>query len=271
MEPVQHGGHRERALRRHRHHRCLYHRDKTGEGQAVSTSIVNAGLLHTSYAWIHADGSTGETGTMSMVTSTGCRPSTGCTSAADGAWVFLAAVSAEERARLGKAGGRSRCCHRGHRASRGAPHRAWPADGGGVLRPARRRRCAGRDHRRDILSLDLRRPGGQGIATGDRNLVGQRGSVRGSGPARQPVAGGVRDSTRPVDVRRTLPGDPPRTRILRRPRSTTWPPNGHSRSDGDGRAMSEPGGRGRPAPILTEDNHCLLGGGSGGQAGRPTM
>ncbi|MDQ1520111.1 MAG: hypothetical protein QOI55_1184, partial [Actinomycetota bacterium] len=35
---------------------ALYHREKTGEGQAVSTSIVNAQLLHTSYAWIHADG-----------------------------------------------------------------------------------------------------------------------------------------------------------------------------------------------------------------------
>ena len=35
---------------------ALYHRDRTGQGQAVSTSIVNAGLLHTSYAWIHSDG-----------------------------------------------------------------------------------------------------------------------------------------------------------------------------------------------------------------------
>ena len=39
---------------------ALYHRDKTGQGQQVSTSIVNAGLLHTSYAWIHADGTPGE-------------------------------------------------------------------------------------------------------------------------------------------------------------------------------------------------------------------
>jgi crotonobetainyl-CoA:carnitine CoA-transferase CaiB-like acyl-CoA transferase len=36
---------------------ALYHRDRTGEAQAVSTSIVNAGLLHTSYAWIRSDGS----------------------------------------------------------------------------------------------------------------------------------------------------------------------------------------------------------------------
>ena len=39
---------------------ALYHRDRTGEGQAVATSIVNAGLLHTSYVWIHADGTPGD-------------------------------------------------------------------------------------------------------------------------------------------------------------------------------------------------------------------
>jgi len=38
---------------------ALYHRDRTGEGQAVATSIVNACLLNTSYAWIHADGTPG--------------------------------------------------------------------------------------------------------------------------------------------------------------------------------------------------------------------
>jgi len=39
---------------------ALYHRERTGTGQSVSTSIVNACLLNTSYAWIHADGSPGE-------------------------------------------------------------------------------------------------------------------------------------------------------------------------------------------------------------------
>ena len=39
---------------------ALYHREKTGRGQSVSTSIVNACLLNTSYAWIHADGTPGE-------------------------------------------------------------------------------------------------------------------------------------------------------------------------------------------------------------------
>lgn len=36
---------------------ALMHRDKTGEGQMVDTSIVNAGLLNTSYAVAKADGS----------------------------------------------------------------------------------------------------------------------------------------------------------------------------------------------------------------------
>ena len=33
---------------------ALYHRERTGAGQAVGTSIVNACLLNTSYAWIHS-------------------------------------------------------------------------------------------------------------------------------------------------------------------------------------------------------------------------
>ncbi len=36
---------------------ALYHRDRTGEGQFVDTSIVNAGLLNTSYAVARPDGS----------------------------------------------------------------------------------------------------------------------------------------------------------------------------------------------------------------------
>jgi len=38
---------------------ALYARERTGVGQAVSTSIVNAALFATSYAWIHADGTPG--------------------------------------------------------------------------------------------------------------------------------------------------------------------------------------------------------------------
>jgi crotonobetainyl-CoA:carnitine CoA-transferase CaiB-like acyl-CoA transferase len=39
---------------------ALYDRERTGLGQSVSTSIVNACLLNTSYAWIHTDGSPGQ-------------------------------------------------------------------------------------------------------------------------------------------------------------------------------------------------------------------
>ena len=38
---------------------ALFHRARTGDGQSVSTSIVNACLLNTSYAWIHDDGTPG--------------------------------------------------------------------------------------------------------------------------------------------------------------------------------------------------------------------
>jgi crotonobetainyl-CoA:carnitine CoA-transferase CaiB-like acyl-CoA transferase len=78
---------------------ALYHRDKTGRGQAVSTSIVNAGLLHTSYAWIHADGSPGDWNHID-----GGQFGLGAFyrlyQCADDVWVFIAAISPEERARL---------------------------------------------------------------------------------------------------------------------------------------------------------------------------
>jgi crotonobetainyl-CoA:carnitine CoA-transferase CaiB-like acyl-CoA transferase len=35
---------------------ALYHRDRTGEGQFLTTNILAAGLLNTSYVWIDADG-----------------------------------------------------------------------------------------------------------------------------------------------------------------------------------------------------------------------
>ena len=78
---------------------ALYHRDRTGEGQEVSTSIVNAGLLHTSYAWIHADGRPGD---WSHVDGQqyGLSPFYRLYECADGRWLFLAAVSDQERQRL---------------------------------------------------------------------------------------------------------------------------------------------------------------------------
>src|ERR1700722_2626793 len=77
---------------------ALYLRERTGEGQAVSTSIVNAALFATSYAWIHADGTpgpwrhpdAGQYGLSALyrMYETG-----------DG-WIFLAAVTDDEVARL---------------------------------------------------------------------------------------------------------------------------------------------------------------------------
>jgi crotonobetainyl-CoA:carnitine CoA-transferase CaiB-like acyl-CoA transferase len=84
---------------------ALYHRDRTGEGQAVSTSIVNAGLFHTSYAWIHADGSPADWGHVDK-NQYGLGPFYRLYECADGGWVFLAAVSPEARAQLFAAMGR---------------------------------------------------------------------------------------------------------------------------------------------------------------------
>ena len=78
---------------------ALYHRDKTGEGQAVSTSIVNAGLLHTSYAWIHADGSEADWGHVDG-DQFGLSPYYRLYRCAAGEWVFLAAITTEAQAQL---------------------------------------------------------------------------------------------------------------------------------------------------------------------------
>jgi crotonobetainyl-CoA:carnitine CoA-transferase CaiB-like acyl-CoA transferase len=78
---------------------ALYHRDRTGEGQAVSTSIVNAGLLHTSYAWIHSDGRAPAWGQVDG-DQFGLSPYYRLYRCASGEWVFLAAVTNEARAAL---------------------------------------------------------------------------------------------------------------------------------------------------------------------------
>jgi crotonobetainyl-CoA:carnitine CoA-transferase CaiB-like acyl-CoA transferase len=78
---------------------ALYHRDRTGEGQEVSTSIVNAGLLHTSYAWIREDGTPGD---WSHVDGDqfGFGPFYRLYHCSDDRWVFVAAISPEDRAKL---------------------------------------------------------------------------------------------------------------------------------------------------------------------------
>ena len=78
---------------------ALYHRDRTGEGQAVSTSIVNAGLLHTSYAWTRSDGTAPDWGRVDG-DQFGLSPYYRLYRCALGEWVFLAAITSEARASL---------------------------------------------------------------------------------------------------------------------------------------------------------------------------
>jgi len=78
---------------------ALYHRDRTGEGQAVSTSIVNAGLLHTSYAWTHSDGTAPDWGRVDG-DQFGLSPYYRLYRCALGEWIFLAAITSGARAKL---------------------------------------------------------------------------------------------------------------------------------------------------------------------------
>jgi crotonobetainyl-CoA:carnitine CoA-transferase CaiB-like acyl-CoA transferase len=78
---------------------ALYHRDKTGEGQAVSTSIVNAGLLHTSYAWIHDDGRPTDWGHIDA-NQYGLSPYCRMYRCSDGGWIFVCATRPQEQATL---------------------------------------------------------------------------------------------------------------------------------------------------------------------------
>jgi crotonobetainyl-CoA:carnitine CoA-transferase CaiB-like acyl-CoA transferase len=78
---------------------ALYHRERTGEGQAVSTSIVNAQLLLTSHAWIHADGTPGEWARVDEGQH-GFSPFYRLYECADQRWLFLAAVRMEQRIAL---------------------------------------------------------------------------------------------------------------------------------------------------------------------------
>src|ERR1700733_1239193 len=78
---------------------ALYHRDRTGEAQAVSTSIVNAGLLHTSYAWIQSDGTEPDWGHVDA-DQFGLSPYYRLYQCAQGGWVFLAALTSQAQAKL---------------------------------------------------------------------------------------------------------------------------------------------------------------------------
>ena len=78
---------------------ALYHRDRTGEAQAVSTSIVNAGLLATSYAWIDAAGNPADWGHVDR-DQTGLSDDYRMFRCADDRWVFVVAPDDPTRAAL---------------------------------------------------------------------------------------------------------------------------------------------------------------------------
>lgn len=83
---------------------ALYERERSGRGQEVGTSLVNASLLATSYAWVHADGTPGEWEQVDAGQH-GLGPFYRLYEAADG-WVFVAAVAPEHRRGLLRAVGR---------------------------------------------------------------------------------------------------------------------------------------------------------------------
>ena len=83
---------------------ALYHRERTGQGQAVSTSIVCAGLLHTSYAWIYADGTPADWAHVDLH-QYGLSPFYRLYECGHDSWLFVAAVSPQERTALALAVG----------------------------------------------------------------------------------------------------------------------------------------------------------------------
>ena len=78
---------------------ALYHRERSGQGQAVSTSIVNAQLLHTSYAWVHADGRAGDWRHVDGG-QYGLSPFHRLYECGDDRWLFIAAEQPDHRARM---------------------------------------------------------------------------------------------------------------------------------------------------------------------------
>lgn len=81
---------------------ALYHRERTGEGQSVSTSIVNAQLLATSYAWLAADGTPADWGHVDAG-QYGLSPWYRLYRCASDEWIFVAATNDHQRAAFAEA------------------------------------------------------------------------------------------------------------------------------------------------------------------------
>ncbi len=58
---------------------ALYHRNRTGEGQFLWSSIFHGSMLYTADSWLAADGTPSPSGRYSIVTSWALPPSTGST------------------------------------------------------------------------------------------------------------------------------------------------------------------------------------------------
>jgi crotonobetainyl-CoA:carnitine CoA-transferase CaiB-like acyl-CoA transferase len=84
---------------------ALYHRDRTGEGQFIDTSIIYAHLLNASMAWISSDGATVAPRPKLDLMQLGWCARYRLYETADG-WLCLAAVSDEHVAALARAIGR---------------------------------------------------------------------------------------------------------------------------------------------------------------------
>ncbi len=83
---------------------ALYHRELTGQGQAVSTAIVNAGLLHTAYSYLRADGTPAESGRLDAE-QTGLSDRYRMFRCADQRWIFVVTLDDRSAARFAELAG----------------------------------------------------------------------------------------------------------------------------------------------------------------------
>jgi crotonobetainyl-CoA:carnitine CoA-transferase CaiB-like acyl-CoA transferase len=82
---------------------ALYHRDRTGQGQAVASSLLGAGVLTASETYVDSDGNLAPFATIDA-DQTGTEPGYGIVEVADG-WVAIAARGSAELAALCAAAG----------------------------------------------------------------------------------------------------------------------------------------------------------------------
>ena len=118
---------------------ALYHRDRTGEGQFVDTSIMYAQLLNASIAWSLADGSRhGDRPSLDAM-QLGYHATQRLYETADG-WLCVAATTDEQRSALATVA-RRRQGHRRHRVRRARARVPHPQRGAVVREPRRRGRA----------------------------------------------------------------------------------------------------------------------------------